>query len=234
MMGERGLTIALVPARGGSKGVPGKNVRMLAGKPLIAHSIDVAKAIPAIDAVYVSTENELIAKTAEGHGAQVAWRPEELAQDNSLVIDAIRHAVDSLEKEGRFVSTIVLLEPTSPIRRADFVKDCLEAVAEGGFESAATFCEGKVSPHRIWSIKDSQVHPFVEGANPWLPRQAQPTGFELTGHVYVFRRENLNVVDSPTFLIGRIYPCVVPRELALDIDTEFDFALAEFAIQRWL
>lgn len=233
-MSEKGLTIALIPARGGSKGVPGKNVRELAGKPLIAHSIDMAKTVSAIDAVYVSTEDELIARTAEDYGAQVAWRPEQLAQDDSLVTDAIRHAVMSLEREGRPVFSIVLLEPTSPVRRSAFIKDCLDAVAGGGFESAATFCESKVSPHRIWRIEESWVQPFVDGANPWLPRQLQPLGFELTGHAYAFRRENLDALDSPTFLLGRIYPCIVPRQLAVDIDTEFDFTLAEFAIQRWL
>jgi CMP-N-acetylneuraminic acid synthetase len=233
-MNAAGRTIALIPARGGSKGVPGKNVRPLLGIPLIAHSITLAGRISAVEGVYVSTDDETIAKVAEDYGATVIWRPKELAQDHSLVIDAIRHAVESLERDSEPVSTLLLLEATSPIRRIDFVEDCLRSVTGGEFDSAATFCESKVSPHRVWSVEGAEVRPFFTGANPWLPRQKQPVGYELSGHVYAFRRENLNVTVAPTLLIGRIYPCIVPRELAVDIDTEFDFDVAELAIQRWL
>lgn len=233
-MSRDGQTIALIPARGGSKGVPGKNVRPLLGKPLIAHSIDIAKKIQAVDAVYVSTEDETIARTAQDYGAEIIWRPTELAQDHSVVIDAIRHAVECLEAQGRAISTLLLLEATSPVRRLDSVEACLRSVVEGGFSSAATFCETKVSPHRIWAIDNGRVRPFFEGANPWRPRQEQPIGFELSGHVYAFRRENLRMTEASTLLVDPVYPYVVPRELTVDIDTESDFALAEFAIQKWL
>ena len=109
--------LAIIPARGGSKGIPGKNIKEFAGKPLIVHSIEASLKCPLVNRTVVSTDDDKIAEVSTAHGAQVIKRPNELATDASLVIDAIRYTVGKVEEEGEDVDIVILLEPTSPFRR---------------------------------------------------------------------------------------------------------------------
>jgi CMP-N,N'-diacetyllegionaminic acid synthase len=123
--------LAIIPARGGSKGILGKNIREFAGKPLIVHSIEAALQCPLINRTVVSTDDDKIAGISKAHGAQVIKRPDELAVDASLVIDAIRYAVRKFEEEGEAVDIVILLEPTSPFRRMEDIENCLQAGSAG-------------------------------------------------------------------------------------------------------
>lgn len=220
--------LSIIPARGGSKGIPGKNIRDFAGKPLIAHSIEASLQCALVGKTVVSTDDEEIAAVAEAHGAEVIKRPAELAKDTSLVIDAIRHAIRCVEQQGEEVDFVMLLEPTSPVRRAEDIEKCLHVLLEDKADSVATFTSSDVSPNRLWRVSDDTVEPYIAGAVPWLPRQKQPKAYELTGQIYALSKKILyDNDDAIALLLGRIFPVITPRETALDIDTELDFMIAE-------
>lgn len=226
--------LAVIPARGGSKGIPGKNIRAFAGKPLIVHSIEASLNCPLISRTVVSTDDDKIAEIAEAHAAQVIRRPSELATDTSLVIDAIKHAVRTVEEESGDIDVVLLLEPTSPLRRVEDIETCIQVLLENRADSVATFTPSNISPNRLWRVSGDVVEPYIEGAVPWLPRQKQPIAHELTGQIYGLSRKILfEREDSISTLSGRIFPVITPRETALDIDTELDFMLAEKVMEHF-
>jgi len=222
--GER--VISVVPARGGSKSVPGKNIRLLGGKPLLAWSIDVAREVSEIDRVIVSTDDEQIGAVGRSHGAEVYARPPHLATDEALVIDALKDLLATLQAEGETAGWMVLLEPTCPQRTAGDVRECLQLIARGGYDSAATFRDAELNPHRAWRLVDGAPEPFIPGAIPWLPRQQLPKAYQLNGAVYVFRTSML-AQESRSLLVGRPGAVMMPRERSQDIDDSVDFAIVE-------
>ncbi len=224
MDGER--VIAVIPARGGSKAVPRKNIAPLGGKPLIVWSIEVARSVDLIDRVVVSTDDEEIAAVASQHGAEVYLRPPHLATDEALVIDAIRDLIQTMRAEGEEAPVMVLLEPTCPFRSVADVAACLTELAKEGMDSVATFKEADLNPHRAWVITDGRPAPFIPGANPWQPRQKLPPAHQLNGAVYAFRADRLPD-DGVALLYGRSGAVLMPPERSIDVDTEFDFAVAE-------
>jgi len=226
----KGKTIlGLIPARGGSKGIPRKNIKLFLGKPLITWSITQAKECNYIDKIIVSTDDDKISKISQQYGAEIPFlRPEELATDKSLVMDAIRYTVEKLELQGFLVDVIVLLEPTSPTRRISDIKKSIDILIENNADCVATFSEMDISPNRIWKIAGKQVEPYIKEANPWLPRQNQPKGYRLNGQVYTMKKELIfkkNVINSR--LMGNLFPLITPRERTIDIDTNIDFLVAE-------
>ena len=226
--------LAVIPARGGSKGMPGKNIKVFAGKPLIVHSVESSLKCSLISRTVVSTDSDKIAEIAKTHGAQVIKRPDELAADTSLVIDAIKHAVLKVEEEGRNVDFVLLLEPTSPFRREEDLERCVQVLLDDKADSVATFTDAHVSPNRLWRVSDEVVEPYIEGAVPWLPRQKQPKAHELTGQIYGLSRKVLfEKEDSISLLLGRKFAVITPRETALDIDTELDFMIAEKVMEHF-
>jgi len=230
IMGER--VLALVPARGGSKTVPEKNVRPLGGKPLVGWPIDVATATDGVDRVVVSTDDERIASTAREFGAEVLDRPPELARDDSLVIETVRHAVETLSSRGETARYVTLLEPTSPLREPRDVQACLDRLAEEpALDSVATFTEAEINPHRTWRLGDGdRPEPFVDGADPWLPRQELPEAYQLNGAAYAFDVDALPETGV-SLLFGETGAVLMPPERSVDIDTEVDFAVAEAMLE---
>ncbi len=223
--------IAMIPARGGSKSVQGKNIRPLCGKPLIVWSIDVARHVTEIDRIIVSTDDPTIAAVSRDYGAEVYDRPAELATDEALVIDAIRDLLATLRREGEPADILVLLEPTCPLRSATDVKDCLRLFDEAGYDSVATFQQAILNPHRAWRLVDGSPEVFIPGAIPWLPRQKQPQAYQLNGAVYAFRSACLDS-DSPSLLVGRVGAVLMPRERSLDIDDRVDFTIVEALVKE--
>jgi CMP-N,N'-diacetyllegionaminic acid synthase len=223
--------IAVIPARGGSKTVPGKNIRPLGGKPLIAWSIEVAKRVTEIDRVIVSTDDIQIATISRQHGAEVYDRPRHLATDTALVIDALKDLIQTLHKEQEDPGWIVLLEPTCPLRTAADVRACLQVLTQGDFDSAATFKEAELNPHRAWRIIDGKPEVFIPGAIPWLPRQQLPKAYQLNGAVYVFRA-SLLAGETKSILLGKSAAVMMPRERSHDIDDSVDFAMVEASLKK--
>ena len=222
--------IAVIPARGGSTSVPGKNIHPLGNKPLIVWSIDVARRVEAIDRIIVSTDDNAIADTAARHGAEVYPRPPHLASNGSPVADTVRDLFRRLLDENERPDVMVLLEPTCPLRSEKDVADCLDLIREG-FDSAATFREAGLNPHRAWKIEGAEPRVFIPGAVPWLPRQLLPKAYQLNGAVYAFRPAGL-AEGSDALLFGRMGAVIMPAERSVDIDTEIDFLVAEAVLQR--
>lgn len=221
--------VALIPARGGSKGIPNKNIRLLGDTPLLAWSIRVAREVDEIDRVVVSTDSGEIAAVAKQYNADVALRPEEFATDDALVIDAIRYHLREWRDKGHPADIVVLLEPTCPFRSVEDVHECLNALLEDGCDAAATFTEAAVNPHRTWQIHENSPQPFLDGAVPWTPRQALPDAYQLSGGAYAFYADRLPP-DSPALLFGRMHAVVVPPERSVDIDSEIDLRLADLLV----
>jgi CMP-N,N'-diacetyllegionaminic acid synthase len=222
--------IAVIPARAGSKSVPRKNIRPLGGKPLIQWSIEVARAVKAIDRIIVSTDGAEIAAVARMAGAEIYDRPAALATDTAQVTDALRDLIRRLRSEGEAAEVMVLLEPTAPLRLAGDVAQCLEMMAVRALDCVATFKEADLNPHRAWRLADGNPEMFIPGADPWLPRQALPPAYQLNGCVYAFSIDGLMQglgKAGQSLLFGRTGAVLMPRERSIDIDTLVDFAAAE-------
>jgi len=218
--------IAVVPARGGSKTIPGKNLRPLAGRPLIAWSIAVARQVAEIDRVIVSTDDAQIAAVSRQAGAEVYPRPAHLATDQALVIDALKDLLHTLRAEQEPAEWMVLLEPTCPLRTAADVRDCLQLLVRKPCDSVATFTAAALNPHRAWRIVDGTPETFIPGAIPWLPRQQLPPAYQLNGAVYAFRADLL-AGEARSLLVGRTGAVLMPDSRSQDIDTLVDFTVAE-------
>ena len=218
--------LAIIPARGGSKGVPGKNLKLLAGMPLIDHTLSFAVQSNVFDRIVLTSDDEKICERAQEYGVQIITRPEALARDNSLVVDAMVHVLDQLAKESYEPEFIFLLEPTAPVRDRG---DLIEAVSalEDGYDSVASFCETNPPASRIWLRDKDRIEPLMSGADPFLPRQQQTPGYRLTGQYYGFRKHLFSGTVSQLPLTGRIYPLITDAESVVDIDREIDFFIAE-------
>jgi CMP-N,N'-diacetyllegionaminic acid synthase len=223
---DENRVIAVIPARGGSKTVPGKNIRPLSGRPLITWSIKVAQQVTEIDRVIVSTDDAQIASVSREHGAEIYPRPPHLATDEALVIDALKDLMQTLRAEQEKFEWLVLLEPTCPLRTADDVRACLKLLASGNYDSVATFKEADLNPHRAWRIVEDVPEVFIPGAVPWLPRQKLPKAYQLNGAVYAFRA-SLLADETKSLLLGKSAAVMMPRDRSQDIDDGVDFAVVE-------
>lgn len=225
-MSHKHSVVAVIPARGGSKSVPGKNIRDLGGKPLIAWSISVARRCPLIDRVIVSTDAADIADVARRFEAEVYDRSAHLATDEALVIDTLRDLSRRLQDEGERAEIMVLLEPTCPFRAVEDVTSCIERLIKEGLDSIATFKVAELNPHRAWRVESGRPCTFIEDSVPWLPRQRLPEAYQLSGDVYAFRHAGLRD-DIQGLLFGESGAVIVEGHCSLDIDNEHDFVLAE-------
>ena len=226
--------LAVIPASGGSKGIPRKNIRLLAGKPLIAYSIETAKMAKSVTDVIVSTEDTEIAEVARQYGAEVVLRPPELADDHSLVMDAVRHLLQVKKEQGFEYDIIVLLEPTAPLRKVEYIEKAVGFIKEKNYDSVATFSESSAPVTRLWKIHNHIAEPLIDKSDPFKPRQKQETGYVLNGLVYAVKREAMDkYTDSKSWLLGNNYAYVVQPEWAIDIDKESDLKLAELIMERY-
>jgi len=225
--------IAIIPARGGSRGLPGKNIRPLAGKPLIAHTIGQALAAPSISRVLVSTDSPEIAQVAQQWGAEVPFlRPDELAQDHSLAIDTYLHTLRRLEQaEGFLHPELVVLQPTSPLRAVQDIEDCVALFRQRQADSVLTYYEANVPP--AWAKRldeQGKPHNYFAEALENKNRQEAATAYLPNGAVFVFRFELLE--RQRLYITDRSYAHVMPYERSIDIDSAIDFELAEFFLAR--
>jgi CMP-N-acetylneuraminic acid synthetase len=216
-------TIAIIPARGGSKRLPNKNVLDLGGIPLIAHSILYAQENSAIiDAVYVSTDDETINKIAFEYGAQVIVRPESLSCDVEPTVSAIRHVLESLDFK---VDNVVLLQPTNPLREANLLKEAFEVYQKGNYDSLFTVSQNH---HKLGKIINGKFLPF----NYEIGQRSQdlePLYFE-NGLLYISKAK---IILENKVISENAFPYEVNSIFAnVDIDTQEDFNYAEYLINR--
>jgi CMP-N,N'-diacetyllegionaminic acid synthase len=227
--------LGLIPARGGSTGVPRKNIRPLAGRPLIHYSIDAARAAVVIARVVVTTDDEEIAEVARRAGAEVPFlRPVELASDEAPMLPVVRHAVEELESRGDGFDAIAILQPTSPVRRAGLIDDCVRLLDESRADSVITVLPVPDEYNPYWVYLDGDEQPFlrlsVGKGEPIARRQELPHAYHRDGSVYLVRRE---VVIEKNSLYGqRIAGFVSDRGSVVNIDTPEDWTAAEALVAR--
>lgn len=220
--------LCLINARGGSKGVPGKNIKPLNGKPLIGWSVDVARQSRLIKKVVVSTDSEEIARVATKHGASVPFiRPSELATDTAKQIDVVNHALKFLESMGERYDYVCILQPTCPLRSVEDVDGTLDLLISSGADSAITVTEvGGRHPRTLYKMHegDQKVTPYVEKNTSGVMRQNFEALYWRTGAVYALRT---SVVKAGSLYGNDARGYKVPEERAFNIDTPFDFELTE-------
>lgn len=226
--------IAFIFARGGSKGLPGKNIRPLGGKPLIAWSIEHALAVRRIARVIVSTDSQEIAVVAREHGAEVPFiRPEELARDESPEWLAWRHALNYLlDEEGVLPDAMVSVPTTAPLRSSLDIENCLDEYEKGGADMVITVTDAHRSPYfnMVKVNPDGSVGLVMPPQAVIARRQDVPTVFDMTTVAYVARPEFV-LTHNATFE-GRVRHVHVPLERAIDIDTLLDFRIAECLLSQ--
>jgi CMP-N-acetylneuraminic acid synthetase len=226
--------VAFIFARGGSKGLPGKNIRPLAGKPLIAWSIEHARAVKRIERVIVSTDSEEIAAVARDFGAEVPFmRPVELARDDSPEWLAWRHALTFLqETEGVLPDAMLSVPTTAPLRLPIDLENCLDEFSRGDADMVITVSEAHRNPwfNMVKQNPDGTVGLIIEPISGIARRQDAPAVFDMATVSYVARPQF--VMQQMGTFTGRVRAIKVPVERAIDIDTLFDFELAEFLISR--
>lgn len=224
-------TIATVCARGGSKGLPRKNVLSFAGEPLVAHTIKQALACALIDGVYVSTDDEEIASIARRYGAVVPYRrPVELASDSAGKIAAIEHLVQFLELQGMVIGTVVDMQPTSPLRTP---ADLEQAIALGRqAQLVVTVTEPSHNPYYTLAETDADGRLRLSKPADFARRQDAPAVWGLNGSIYVWRRAALARAAIDGFWSVPATPFPMPRQRSVDIDDALDFDLAEWFFGR--
>lgn len=220
---------AFIFARGGSKGLPGKNILPLGGKPLIAWSIEHALSVNRIDRVIVSTDSEEIAEVARRHGASVPFmRPVELADDLSPEWSAWRHALSYLRiSEGKLPDVMVSVPATAPLRKPVDIENCLDEYEKGDVDVVITVTEAHRSPYfnMVKAYPDGTVGLVIPPASAVARRQDSPPVFDMATVAYVIRPEFVFTGDS--LFQGRVRAVQVPIRRAIDIDTMLDFKTAE-------
>lgn len=225
--------LVIIPARGGSKGIPHKNVKELNGKPLICYSIDVARQLTTDENICVSTDDDVIIKVVEDYGLKVHFkRPAELATDNAGTNGVLLHALEFYEKQGRKYDVVVLLQPTSPFREAKSLKEAVSLYTS--------------DVDMVVSVKEAATNPyynsFEEGAEGLLViskgdgtierRQDAPKVWEFNGSIYVINSTRLKEVGLPK--LNRIRKYVMDDLHSIDIDSMFDWYMAEKVISSHL
>jgi N-acylneuraminate cytidylyltransferase/CMP-N,N'-diacetyllegionaminic acid synthase len=230
MSPERPKTLATICARGGSKGLPGKNLRRLLGKSLLAYAIECARACPAVGKIVISTDSDEIAAEAEALGVPVPFRrPAEFASDEAAKIFAIRHAAEYVEENEGFSPDIVVdLDVGVPLRAPGDIESCMGALAKNPeLDGAVTVYEAERNPYfNMVEFVGDRIELVKRPPAEVVRRQDAPPVYSVTPSVFAYRRSRMNEI---THLHSSSWGgCVVPRERAIDIDHEVDFRFVEF------
>lgn len=221
--------LGLIPARGASKGILRKNLRLLGRRPLIAYTIEAAKGSKRLTDVVVSTEDEEIARVAAEAGAEVLARPAALAGDDTPMIDVVQHALAALEpRRGRF-QYVALLQPTSPLRTSEDIDEALRLLMETGADSVVSVYQvADHHPARMYRLREERLIPY-EPEPPARLRQALPPVYHRNGAIYACRRQ---LIEASGTLIGEdLRPHIMPRSRSVNIDEEHDLLVAESLMQ---
>lgn len=219
----------LIPARGGSKGIPHKNRKLLGGKPLIGYAIDAARAVASSEVdICVSTDDEEIIRVVEEYGLKVPFRrPDELAQDGSGTYEVILHALDFYAKQGVQYDVVVLLQPTSPFRTGVHIAEAMKLYSPE-CDMVVSVVEAKSNPYYVMFEEDREgfLQHLLKGT--FVCRQDCPTVYEYNGAVYVMNVATLREKPLSAFTRNRKY--VMPQSVSIDLDTLNDWRYAEFLI----
>lgn len=221
--------LALIPARGGSKGIKDKNIIFLAGKPLIAYSIEAAKYSKYIDDIIVTTDSEKIAEISKQYGASVPFmRPAELAADTSKTIDAVLHAIQTLKTMGKEYDVLILLQPTQPLRTNKDIDEAIEIYYQNKEEGLVSVSPVDDSPLLIRSISNDGKLLNLLSQNSTCRRQDMPEYYKVNGCIYI---NKIDEIDKNTSFNDNKVPFIMRKEHSVDIDELSDLWMAEYYLQ---
>jgi len=223
--------LAIIPARGKSKRLPRKNIKLLSGKPLIAWTIEAAKKSKYVNRVVVSTEDKEIAQISKKWGAEIVNRPKELATDTAKTIDVIFHLLDVLKKEKYYPKIVVLLQPTSPLRTFQDIDSAVKLFLNKKCRSVISVFEAEANFWWAMEIKKSYLKPFFTWEKFFARSQDLPKVYTPNGAIYISTPEILKKYKS-FYIKNEILPYIMPKERSIDIDYEIDFKLAELIIKN--
>ena len=224
--------LGIIPARGGSKGIPGKNIIDLNGKPLIAYTLEAAEHSTLLDRCIVSTDDETIAKIAKEHGGDVPFmRPDTLATDEALALDTLNHAIEELENAGEHYDYILMLQPTSPLRTGEDIDACIRLAVDKNADSV--FSMKKLSdfaPQKLKVLEDGLIKPLIEEETGQSdPRHKGPDVYKRNCAVYLTRTE---LIKAGNQFGEQSYAYEMPEERSIDINDPKDLALTKFWMNK--
>lgn len=221
--------LVIIPARGGSKGIPHKNIKLLGGKPLICRAIDNARSVAPDTDICVSTDDSEIIQVVENYGLKVLFvRPAELAADNSGTYEVLLHALSFYERQGRTYDTIILLQPTSPFRRDEDISEALKLYSPG-IDMVVSVTEARTNPYYNCFETDSDGFLHVsKGDGKYIRRQDAPKAWEYNGAIYIINPQSLKRESLGKFKRRRMYE--MDELHSLDLDTPLDWRIAELLI----
>ena len=222
--------LGLIPARGGSKGIPDKNIKSLDGRPLISYTIEAAKNSQYVDAVVITTDSQKIADVAIQYGAEVPFlRPGKLASDKAKSIDAVVHAIETLKSMGRSYDVLVFLQPTSPLRNAEDIDRAIEQYFNMGNKALVSVSPVNDHPLLIRSIDQKGELDKLMNVSSTCRRQDMPVYYRVNGAIYIY---NVTEITSDTSLNDAMVPYIMDISHSVDIDDLCDFYIAEFILQN--
>lgn len=230
---HQGLFIlGVVTARGGSKRLPGKNIKTLAGKPLIAYAVEAMRGSTLLDRIIVSTDDEDIARIAKEYGADVPFmRPRELAEDLTPHLPVMQHAVAEMEKHGKRPDLIVLVQPTSPFVQTQDIDLAIKKLVDNGANSCVSVCAVSERPEHMYHLKKGASFPLIKQESRETTDQTLPHYVRINGAVYVTRYDTLmkqgKIVDDKNNSMIEM-----PRSRSIDINESIDFIIAETLLSR--
>lgn len=231
-MNKKCEVLAIIPARGGSKGVPRKNIKSLNGKALIGYTIEAAKSSKYIDKTIVSTEDEQIKAVALNFGAEIPFlRPKELATDMSPSIDGILYTINRLQEEYNYIPEYVcLLQCTSPLRTGKHIDEAFLKLKETNMDAIVSVCESEVNPYWSNVFNGNKLDYFLECGKTITRRQDLPEVYRMNGAIYIVKTEVL--MEMKTFEPEKLTGYIMDNMDSVDIDTKLDFKLAELVIKE--
>lgn len=222
-------SIALIPARGGSKGIPRKNIKLFNSKPLIFWTIKAAIESEFVDRVIVSTDDEEIAHISKSFSAEVPFlRPKELAQDNSPGIDLVIHAINNLKD----INDVLLLQPTSPLRRTKDIDEIFKLRAKKSTTSAVSISDSGKHIDLFFRMDSHNKIKPISSKFKSMPRQKYNKLYNVNGALYLSTKDS--ILQNLSFFTSNTIGYVMPAEYSIDIDTQLDWDLAEFLMQKLL
>lgn len=225
------MNVAIITARGGSKGLPRKNILPLAGVPLIGWTIRAALQSDCIDKVYVSTEDKEISAISVSLGAEVIARPEELAQDDTSSEPVIAHALQALSDKGILAKNVFLLQPTSPLRTFEHIEQSWALYRQTGADCVISVFEPKHSPAKAYKVLPSgEITGLLHESAPYMRRQDLETCVQPNGAIYLFSAEKF--LEKNQIPRTRVFPLIMTHEESTDIDTIEDLKTAESIINK--
>ena len=222
--------LAIIPARGGSKGIPRKNIKKMAGNPLIYYTINEAKKAKYLTRIVVSTEDKKIAKISKKYGVDIIHRPKKLANDKTPSELVCQHVIKYLKNKEDFeTDVVVVLQPTSPLRKAKDINSAIKKFLKSDCSSVVSITKAQHSPYWMYKIGKSKMKKILTDKKI-TRRQDSPIIYQLNGAIYVTKKET--IMKENTLIGKNMFGYIMPYERSIDIDSQIDFDVAELLINK--